>query len=738
MVFASSATNLVSGDTNGKTDTFARDRQTGTTTRVSVNSSGVEANLGVSDTSESSVSADGRYVVFSSSSSNLMSPEPLSEESLYVHDRQTGTTTLASISSGNEMYGSAEQSVISADGRYIAFQFDPAGDSLPFRQIVVHDRLTGASISAPSGREHFSNSPSISADGRYLAYWTDASLVADDTNGTNDVFVYEPSFAPDLSPTVVSVQPLCGGGVCSPSAPAISFRVTFSEVVAGVTTDDFALNITGGISGASVIDVSGSGNTFTVNVNTGAGDGTLRLDVIDNDSIQDATLNSLGGAGAGNGNFNTGELYVIDKGLPVATGILRTDANPTNADSVHFNITFSEAVSGVDVSDFALATTGSISGATVAEVSGIGNTYIVTVNNGTGDGALSLDLVDNDNIVDVAANPLGGPGSGNGNFTLGETYTIDKNALVIISNLRTDANPTAADSVHFIVVFSDAVSGVDAGDFVLITTGNLFGASIIDLSGSANTYTITAATGSGNGTLRLDLIDNDSIVDSVNQPVGGAGAGNGSFTFGETYTINKISITPVSTAFRSTGSSDGWVLESNEGSNVGGSKNSNANVFKLGDDAQDRQFRSVLHFPTYYLPDNAVVTQVILMIKKQDAVGTDPFTTHQNIAVDIRKGYFSNFNLFSFGSLQLTDFQAPADAYSVGMIQNNPVSGWYWAMLDSRAFANINLTDITQLRLGFQLDDNDDLGEDHVRFYSGNYPEQRDRPHLLIEYYVPK
>jgi hypothetical protein len=180
------------------------------------------------------------------------------------------------------------------------------------------------------------------------------------------------------------------------------------------------------------------------------------------------------------------------------------------------------------------------------------------------------------------------------------------------------------------------------------------------------------------------------------------------------------------------------VLESKENSNVGGEKNSAATVFKLGDDSKDRQFRSILHFPTYYLPDNAVVTQAILMIKKQDVVGTDPFKTHQNISIDIRKGYFSNFNLFSFGSLQLTDFQAAADMYMVGTIQNNPVGGWYWATLDSRAFPYINLKDTTQLRLGFQLDDNDDMGEDYIRFYSGDYEPQIDRPHLLIDYYVPR
>jgi hypothetical protein len=165
--------------------------------------------------------------------------------------------------------------------------------------------------------------------------------------------------------------------------------------------------------------------------------------------------------------------------------------------------------------------------------------------------------------------------------------------------------------------------------------------------------------------------------------------------------------------------------------------NSNANTFNLGDDAQNRQFRSILHFPTYYLPDNAIVTEVILKIKKQDVVGTDPFTTHQNISVDIRKGLFVKFNLFNLGALQPDYFQAPADMVSVGTIQNNPVSSWFSTMLDSKAFAYINLISGTQFRLGFQLDDNNDLGDDYVRFYSGDTELQKNRPQLQIKYYVP-
>ncbi|MBC7879642.1 MAG: PD40 domain-containing protein [Anaerolineales bacterium] len=734
VVFSSNATNLDGNDTNNKTDIFSRTRSNGQTLRVSVNSSGIGADQGATD---ASISADGRYVSFSSVSENLLSQVGLGFEHAFVRDRQTGITTLVSAySDGSQMIGDSFGSFVSADGRYVAFEFDERGDGLPWVDVTIHDRQTGVTKAAPNGHSNSAFDPSLSADGRYLAYWTDAPLVAGDTNATNDIFLYEVAFTVDLAPSVVSVQATCGT-TCSPAAPVIPFSVTFSEAVTGVTVDDFALSVTGGISGAAVIDVTGSGNAYTVNVNTGTGDGTLRLDVIDNDSIQDATLHVLGAIGAGNGNFNTGQVLNVDKSQPAVINILRADPDLTSANSVHFTVNFSEQVNGVDVSDFTISTIGSISGATVAEVIGSGTAYSVTVNTGTGDGALHVDLIDNDSITDTAANPLGGAGAGNGNFTSGESYTVDKNSPVVVSSLRADANPTAATTVRFTVTFSEAVRGVDVSDFIATASG-ISGASVTEISRADNIYTITVNTGTGNGTIRLDVIDDDSILDSANHPLGGVGAGNGAFAIGEVYTINKVVITPVSVDFRSTGASDGWILESSENSNIGGEKNSAAPVFKLGDDAKDRQFRSVLHFPTYYLPDNAVVTQVILMIKKQDVVGTDPFTTHQNISVDIRKGYFSNFSFLSFGSLQLTDFQAPADVYSVGTIQNNPVSGWYWTTLDSRAFANINLTDITQLRLAFQLDDNDDLGEDHIRFFSGNYPEQRDRPHLLIEYYVPK
>jgi hypothetical protein len=75
---------------------------------------------------------------------------------------------------------------------------------------------------------------------------------------------------------------------------------------------------------------------------------------------------------------------------------------------------------------------------------------------------------------------------------------------------------------------------------------------------------------------------------------------------------------------------------------------------------------------------------------------------------------------------------------SAGMIENNPLNGWYWTWLDVNSLRFIDLNGFTQFRLRFQSDDNDDLASDHLRFYSGDYENQANRPRLVIEYYIPK
>jgi hypothetical protein len=192
------------------------------------------------------------------------------------------------------------------------------------------------------------------------------------------------------------------------------------------------------------------------------------------------------------------------------------------------------------------------------------------------------------------------------------------------------------------------------------------------------------------------------------------------------------------TKIRTTGSGDGWVLESSEYSNMGGdSSYPYSSLLRLGDDGMDRQYRGLLHFPTYYLPDNAVITKVTLLIERKDGVGYNPFTTLGNISVDIRKGYFLSPTSYAINPVPPEIFQARADMDSAGIIQNNPSGNWYWAALDSKAFKYINLIGVTQMRLEFQQDDNDNLNDDYVNFYSGDKVSQGDRPYLIIDYYTP-
>ncbi len=109
----------------------------------------------------------------------------------------------------------------------------------------------------------------------------------------------------------------------------------------------------------------------------------------------------------------------------------------------------------------------------------------------------------------------------------------------VLSINRSVPNPTNASSVNFTVAFSESVTGVDTSDFTLTTTG-VTGASITSVNGSGKTYTVTANTGGGNGTIRLDVIDDNTIINQASNPLGGNALGDGNFNLGETYTVTKV------------------------------------------------------------------------------------------------------------------------------------------------------------------------------------------------------
>src|SRR5262249_43896112 len=137
------------------------------------------------------------------------------------------------------------------------------------------------------------------------------------------------------------------------------------------------------------------------------------------------------------------------------------------------------------------------------------------------------------------ARPQDGDGNGSALPDIGAFEAID--APTVLSMTRDNPNPTNADSVSWTVTFSGRVSGVDAGDFTLAPTG-VSGAAITSVSpaGPSNVYFVAANTGTGDGTLGLNLVDDDSITDSAGHNLGGTGTGNGNFS-GENYSIDRTS-----------------------------------------------------------------------------------------------------------------------------------------------------------------------------------------------------
>jgi hypothetical protein len=183
-----------------------------------------------------------------------------------------------------------------------------------------------------------------------------------------------------------------------------------------------------------------------------------------------------------------------------------------------------------------------------------------------------------------------------------------------------------------------------------------------------------------------------------------------------------------------TGVYDGWVLESSETSNLGGSLNIAAPTFYLGDDAQNKQYRSILSFNTKGLPDNAIITKITLKVKKQGiAGGGNPANIFQGFLVDVKKGFFG-----SLPGLQGGDFQAKADQ-SYGPFKPTLANGWYAINLTpAKAYINKLATNggVTQVRLRFKLDDNGNNVTNDLSLYSANAL-VASRPRLILEYYIP-
>ena len=210
VAFASAATNLVEDDTNDRPDIFVHDLDTGETERVSVASDGTEANTPAIEEFGSQIpqiSADGRWIAFQSDSSNLVANDTNDLVDIFVHDLDTGTTTRVSVNSAQEQALGGDTSFwpsISGDGRFVAFRSGSPNlvddDTNEVSDVFVRDLVRGSTTRVSLTAEDLqanerSTFPVLSGDGRWLSFESDASdLVADDTNETRDVFRRGPLF----------------------------------------------------------------------------------------------------------------------------------------------------------------------------------------------------------------------------------------------------------------------------------------------------------------------------------------------------------------------------------------------------------------------------------------------------------------------------------------------------------------------------------------------------------------
>src|SRR3990172_7980435 len=264
VAFRASAFNLVPSDTNGADDIFARDRQAGTTERVSVDSAGAQAN---GSSYEAAVSGDGRYVAFRSPATNLVAADTNALGDIFVHNRQTGATERVSVSSSGAQGsgGHSYEPSVSDDGRYVAFRSRAtnlvAGDTNGTDDVFVRDRDTdgdgildepGAvatervSVDSDGVQSNGgSYEPSVSGDGRYVAFRSAASnLVPGDDNAVQDIFVHDRQTG---ATERASVSGAGGQATDNSYEPAISgdgryvtFRSRAPNLIAGDTnaTDD--------------------------------------------------------------------------------------------------------------------------------------------------------------------------------------------------------------------------------------------------------------------------------------------------------------------------------------------------------------------------------------------------------------------------------------------------------------------------------------------------------------------
>jgi len=344
--------------------------------------------------------------------------------------------------------------------------------------------------------------------------------------------------------------------------------------VTGVDPTDFSLVKTGTIGATLMQVVPVSSTVYTVTVSGITGNGTLGLNLVDNDSIKNSSDLPLGDPGLNNGNFS-GPITTLDHASPWVQSIDRAipaDAN-TNASTVTFTATFSEPVTGVDPTDFSLVQTGSV-GVTLTQISVVSpSVYRLTASGVTGNGTLGLNLVDNGSIHDLVGNQLTtqnaiasfanqttfATGSGPWSVATGDMNGDGNPDLVVVNQLSNTVSlrlgngdgtfqsqqTIATGSGPFSVAFgdvngdghSDLAVANSRGSTVSVFLGNGNGAFAAHSTFSTGTSPFSVTMGDVNGDGSPDLITANAFNSTVSVLLGN---GNGTFQAKRNFSTGSI------------------------------------------------------------------------------------------------------------------------------------------------------------------------------------------------------
>ncbi|WP_419788738.1 MBG domain-containing protein [Mucilaginibacter sp. X4EP1] len=445
--------------------------------------------------------------------------------SIYTIDKTSPTVTISapSVSYANSS-ASIQYTVTFTDAN-----MDPSTlSNLTGPVVYANSNVTGTAAISPILIGAFTQSGNnysipvtfsgVTGDGT-LNFSVPAGLVSDLAGNTSLASAVSGTVIIDNTPPTVTIS---APSVSSTATGPVSYTVTYADANFNSSTlipGNITLNTTGTATGS--IAVTGTGLTRTVTISSISGTGSLGI------SIAAGTSTDL----AGNTDIGAGPSTTFTVAQPTTiNSITDVTSSLTNATTVQYTATFGAAVAGLTTSNFTLTTTGSVSGASVTTVSGSGTTYTITINTGTGDGTIGLNL---DNATGIS------PAITTSLPFVGSTYTIDKTppTATISAPSVTYANSSA--NIQYTVTFTDP--NMDVSTLSNFTLATIFGNSQTTGTASIGGLSMGVYTQSGNSysfPVTIDDVTGDGTI-SFTVPAGTVDdlAGNGSLASSAAATV---------------------------------------------------------------------------------------------------------------------------------------------------------------------------------------------------------